>query len=57
MSTPLAETYRIIRFHFDTAHPDHRRTIATGLTLTEAQAHCQRDDTQGDGWFDGYNEE
>jgi hypothetical protein len=55
VSTPLAETYRIIRFHFDTDHPDHHRVIASGLTLAEAQAHCQRDDTQGEGWFDGYN--
>jgi hypothetical protein len=31
--------------------------IETGLTLEEAQAHCQREDTHGDGWFDGYEEE
>ena len=46
-------TYKIIRFYQD--RPD--RTIATGLTLEEAQAHCRRDDTHGDGWFDGYDEE
>jgi hypothetical protein len=31
--------------------------IKTGLTLEEAQEHCRRDDTHGDGWFDGYESE
>jgi hypothetical protein len=35
----------------------NREIIKTGLTLEEAQEHCQRDDTHGDGWFDGYDEE
>lgn len=47
------ETYEIIRFRF-TGRYD---IIETGLTLEEAQEHCQRDDTRGDGWFDGYAEE
>lgn len=51
------KTYRIVRFTFDEDHPDNHRTIRHGLTLEEAQAHCQREDTHGDGWFDGYNEE
>ena len=29
----------------------------TGLTLDEAQEHCNREDTQGENWFDGYTEE
>lgn len=46
-------TYMIIRFK---EYCD-RRVIKRGLTLEEAQAHCQRDDTCGDGWFDGYESE
>lgn len=56
------ETYRVVRFCFDESSPDHRRVIETGLTLEEARAHCQRDDTRGTDangspWFDGYEEE
>ena len=47
------ETYKIIRFTFR----DYSDTIRTGLTLEEAQEHCQREDTQGPGWFDGYMKE
>ncbi len=47
-------TYKIIRLRFDEALDE---TIVRGLTLEQAQAHCQRDDTHGDGWFDGYVEE
>lgn len=47
--------YRIIRFSFH----GKARTIRTGLTLAEAQAHCRRDDTHGEDkhgrWFDGYD--
>jgi hypothetical protein len=46
-------TYKIIRFRFGR----ETQTIKTGLTLEEAQAHCQDDETRGDGWFDGYTEE
>ena len=46
-------TYKIIRFRFEGTN----RVIKKGLTLQEAQEHCQRDDTRGDGWFDGYTEE
>lgn len=59
------DTYKIIRFYFKKG----KRTIATGLSLEEAQAHCtnpeassstcrkwhnrQRTKTYGP-WFDGY---
>ena len=47
----------------------HRRTIATGLNMDEAQAHCQDPETssktckrdryrgQYAHWFDGYSEQ
>lgn len=46
-------TYKIIRFRFK----GEKEVIKTGLTLEEAQAHCEREDTHGDGWFDGYEKE
>ncbi len=49
----MEPTYKIIRFRFK----GNRRTIKTGLTLEEAQEHCQDDKTHGEGWFDGYEEE
>lgn len=50
----LAPRYKIVRFYQD-ERP--RVTRARGLTLEQAQAHCQREDTHGPGWFDGYEEE
>ncbi len=47
-------SYKIVRFFQDGRN---RRTIKTGLTLEEAQAHCEREDTAGEGWFDGYTED
>lgn len=46
-------TYKIVRFNFQ----GENEVIVRGLTLAQAQAHCKRDDTHGDGWFDGYEEE
>lgn len=48
-------TYRIVRFFRE--DDKNRLVINKGLTLKEAQAHCRRDDTRGEGWFDGYEEE
>ncbi len=45
-------TYEIVRFRFE----GDNEVLETGLTLEEAQEHCRRDDTHGDGWFDGYRE-
>jgi len=47
-------TFKIVRFYQD-ERP--RRTIKRGLTQAEAQAHCQREDTHGPGWFDGWTED
>jgi hypothetical protein len=55
--------YLVRRFYLDEEHPDHKRVIRRGLTLAEAQTHCQDDATHevdGDGnvvWFDGYDQE
>jgi hypothetical protein len=47
--------FRIIRFY----HPSQNRrsrTIKTGLTEEQAQAHCHRPDTHKTGvYFDGYD--
>jgi hypothetical protein len=62
--------YKIVRFYQDRNRP--RRTILTGLTLEQAQAHCEDPEsssttatsatakavTRRNGpWFDGYTEE
>ncbi len=49
------KTYKIIRFFRDDNNKN--KVILTGLTLEQAQNHCQDPDTSGDGWFDGYTKE
>lgn len=45
--------YNIIRNYFDKPS----KLVDGGLTLEQAQAHCQREDTHKQGeWFDGYEE-
>lgn len=44
--------YCILRMYADDRPT---RTMRRSVTLGEAQAHCRRDDTRGDGWFDGYD--
>lgn len=46
-------TYKIIRFKFK----GNNKIIKRGLTLEQAQAHCNNPKTSGDGWFDGYEGE
>jgi hypothetical protein len=49
----MQKTYKIIRFRFEGSN----LTIKEGLTLAQAQAHCQDENTSGEGWFDGYESE
>lgn len=45
-------SYEIVRFRFQ----QPSEVIDVVDTLEEAQEHCQREDTHGDDWFDGYRE-
>ena len=62
-------SYKVVRMYFE-GHP--RRVIARGLTLEEAQAHCQDPETSSSTctsatgkartrklgpWFDGHEQE
>ena len=64
----MGERYKIVRMFFRGGH----RTIERGLTLEQAQTHCQNPETssktaksartrryteQRGAWFDGYEEE
>lgn len=51
------ETYKIIRYYAPDLKRDNE-VIEIGLTLEEAQEHCNREDTHEKGkWFDGYVQE
>ena len=50
----IEESYRIIRFKHK---GPSSRVIKKGLTLKEAQKHCNDPSTRGQGWFDGYSKE
>lgn len=67
----MAERYKIVRMYFNSDRWP-RRTVKRGLTLEEAQAHCQDPDTSSKTcttsvgrrrtaargpWFDGYEKE
>jgi hypothetical protein len=48
-------SYKIIRFYRNDRKP---KVMRKGLTLKEAQAHCNDPATRKEGvWFDGYDEE
>lgn len=64
----MSDTYKIVRFYFR----GKKHTIERGLTLEEAQAHCNDPETSSrtckkaenvrrtttlGPWFDGYTEE
>ena len=49
--------YKIIRFYAPTVRHEEE-VIRTGLTLEEAQEHCNDPETREEGkWFDGYTKE
>jgi hypothetical protein len=51
------QTYKIIRFYHPSQNKDNE-TIQEGLTLKQAQKHCQDDNTRVEGvYFDGYTAE
>jgi len=47
------QTYKIVRFQAS----GESRITQEGLTLEEAQLHCNDKDSKGPGWFDGYEVE
>jgi hypothetical protein len=48
------ETYKIVRYYAS----GRSRTVKTGLTLTQAQKHCNDPRTAKPGqWFDGFTKE
>lgn len=47
-------TYSIVRFFADDRPTE---TIVRGLTMEQAKAHCRRDDSHGNDWFDGFTRE
>lgn len=49
-------TYRVVRFYRETWLTP-QKVVKRGLTLEEAQEHCSREDTHGEDWFDGYEQE
>lgn len=54
----MEDTYKIVRKYRDSNHPDNNKVIKEGLTLEEAQEHCNDPSTHEPGvWFDCYYEE
>jgi hypothetical protein len=66
----MAERYKVQRLYFN--RPGHKRTIKSGLSLAQAQAHCSDPETssstcrltrnvkrteQYGPWFDSYTQE
>ena len=47
------QMYKIIRFQF---YRDNK-TIKRNLTLREAKLHCNKPETEGIDWFDGFTKQ
>jgi len=53
----MCNTYKIVRF-FAPHRSEEKFVVMEGLTLEEAQYHCEQERTREEGeWFDGYMEE
>ncbi|MHA1382047.1 MAG: hypothetical protein ACTSRG_27055 [Candidatus Helarchaeota archaeon] len=51
------KSYKIVRFYYPSLNKENE-VIDTGLSLEEAQKHCNNDNTREEGvFFDGYTEE
>ena len=51
------ERYKIVRYYAPSLNRK-KRTIKTGLTLEQAQAHCNNPKTRKEGvYFDGYEKQ
>jgi len=48
------KTYKIIRFFEE---HNENETIKEGLSIEDAKLWCSREDTHGEGWFDGFTKE
>jgi hypothetical protein len=54
--TGREELYNIVRFYRKEGKAS--KIVKRGLTLEQAQEHCNRPDTRKEGvWFDGYNKQ
>ena len=50
------DTYEIKRFYAPGVGKENE-VMQTGLTLEEAQDHCQSDDSKCSEWFEGFQKE
>lgn len=49
----MSDIYKIVRYTFQKPS----QIVKRGLTLEQAQEHCNDPSTASDGWFDGYEME
>ena len=54
----MTDTYKIVRHYHKLPLAHEPRVIKRGLTIAEARAYCQREETARPGvWFDTYERE
>ncbi len=47
--------YKIVRFF--KGKPHKNKVVKSGVSLDEGREHCEREDTRGWNWFDGFMED